>query len=226
MAEEIGPDNFYAYLKAFGFDRNTGIDLGGETHWPLKLPGASNWYPIDLATNAFGQGISVTPIQMAMTVGAIANEGKMYVPHIVKAVIIDGKRYEVEPVLAGTPISAETARKVTDMLTETLMDESYEKANIHGYTFAGKTGTGQIPTEYGYTNPLTNASFVGWGPSEDPQVLVYVWMQEPTLDIWGSQIAAPIFSRIVEKLVVLMDIPPDSIRLSNQAADQVMSIGE
>ncbi len=226
MAEEIGPDNFYRYLKAFGFDRNTGIDLGGETHWPLKLPGDSNWYEIDLATNAFGQGISVTPIQMAMTVGALANEGKMYVPHVVKAVIIDGKRYEVEPVLAGTPVSAETARQVTAMLTETLMDESYENAYIDGYTFAGKTGTGQIPTEYGYTNPLTNASFVGWGPSEDPQVVIYVWMQEPTRDIWGSQIAAPIFSKVVEKLVVLMDIPPDSIRLLNQPDRQVMEAGE
>lgn len=226
MAEEIGPDSFYSYLKAFGFDRNTGIDLGGETHWPLKMPGDSNWYEIDLATNAFGQGISVTPIQMAMTVGALANEGKMYVPHIVKAVIIDGKRYEVDPVLAGKPVSAETAKLVTQMLTETLMDESYENAAIEGYTFAGKTGTGQIPTEYGYTSSLTNASFVGWGPSEDPQVVIYVWMHEPTRDIWGSQIAAPIFAKVVEKLVVLMDIPPDSIRLSNSSNQQVLEMGD
>lgn len=226
MSKEIGPDNFYAYLKAFGFDRNTGIDLGGETHWPLKLPGDSNWYEVDLATNGFGQGISVTPIQMAMTIGAIANEGKMYVPHIVKAVIIDGKRYEVEPVLAGKPISAETARMVTEMLTDTLMDESYENASIHGYTFAGKTGTGQIPTEFGYSNPLTNTSFVGWGPSEDPQVVVYVWLQEPTLDIWGSQIAAPVFANVLQKLVVLMDIPPDNVRLTLDPAHQVYDLGD
>lgn len=226
MAEEIGPDTFYTYLKAFGFDQKTGIDLGGETHFPLKVPGKGGWAEVDLATNAFGQGLSVTPIQMAMTVGALANEGKMYVPHVVKAVIIDGKRYEVDPVLAGTPVSADTARKVTEMLTETLMDESYDKAYIDGYTFAGKTGTGQIPSDGGYTNPLTNTSFVGWGPSEDPQFLVYVWMQEPTLDIWGSQIAAPIFSRVVEKLVILLEIPPDDVRLGNIPATQAIQLGE
>ncbi len=226
MAEEIGPDTFYAYLKAFGFDQKTGIDLGGETHFPLKVPGKGGWAEVDLATNAFGQGLSVTPIQMAMAVGALANEGKMYVPHVVKAVIIDGKRYEVDPVLAGTPVTADTARKVTEMLTETLMDESYEKAYIDGYTFAGKTGTGQIASDGGYTNPLTNTSFVGWGPSEDPQFVVYVWMQEPTLDIWGSQIAAPIFSRVVEKLVILLEIPPDNVRLGNIPATQAIRLGE
>lgn len=216
VADELGPDQFYAYMRSFGLDRNTGIDLGGETRWPMKVPGDSTWYEVDLATNSFGQGISVTPIQMAMAIGAVANDGKMMAPHVVKSMIIDGKQYEVNPVVVGSPISAETAKTLTQMLTESLGAESYEAALVEGYTLAGKTGTGSIPTPLGYTSATTNVSFVGWGPSEDPKFLVYIWLEEPTIDIWGSTVASPVFAQLVEKLVVLMNIPPDNIRLANQ----------
>ena len=80
---------------------------------------------------------------------------------------------------------------------------------------AGKTGTAEIPTECGYTSSVTNTSFVGWGPAEDPKFLVYIWLEKPSISIWGSEVAAPVFSDVVKNLVVLMDIPPDNIRLQS-----------
>lgn len=85
---------------------------------------------------------------------------------------------------------------------------------ITGYRVAGKTGTSEIPTEFGYSLEQTHASFIGWGPVDDPQFMVYVWIEEPQTSPWGSVIAAPIFSDVVERLVVLMDIPPDALRES------------
>ena len=225
VATELGPDKFYSYLRSFGLDRNTGIDLGGENHWPLKVPGDSQWYEVDLATNSFGQGISVTPIQMAMAIGAVANDGKMMAPHVVKSMIIDGHQYDVKPVVVGTPIKAETAHTLTNMLYDSLQQES-SNALIDGYSVAGKTGTAEIPTEFGYTSSVTNTSFVGWGPTEDPKFLVYVWLEKPTISIWGSEVAAPIFSKLVKNLVVLMNIPPDSIRLGLNSQQSNLSLAE
>ena len=193
IAVQLGADRFYDYIKAFGFDRNTGIDLAGEQHWPVKLPGDNQWYEVDLATNSFGQGISVTPIQMAMAIGAVANEGKMYAPHLVKSLMIDGKQMDIKPVLVGNPITAETARTLTDMLVTSLESEASD-ALVEGYALAGKTGTGSIPTEFGYTLSETNASFVGWGPADDPQFLVYVWLERPGISQWASLVAAPVFA--------------------------------
>lgn len=219
IATQLGAEKFYTYLKNFGFDRNTGIDLGGESHWPLKLPGDNQWYEVDLATNSFGQGISVTPIQMVMAIGAVANEGRMMAPHLVKAIVIDGHQYDINPVIVGNPIKAETAKALTSMLVTSLEEES-SVALVDGYTVAGKTGTAEIPTPFGYTSSVTNVSFVGWGPAEDPKFLVYVWLEKPTISIWGSEVAAPVFSNVVQHLVVLMDIPPDQIRLRASAEDR------
>jgi cell division protein FtsI/penicillin-binding protein 2 len=213
LSTEMGPDTFYTYLKSFGLDRKTGIDLGGESNWPLKLPGDSLWYEVDLATNSFGQGISLTPIQMVMAISSVANDGRMMAPHLVKAMVIDGQQYDVDPVVVGNPIKAETAHTLTNMLVNSLENEA-SNALVEGYSVAGKTGTGEIATPYGYSATETNASFVGWGPAEDPKFLVYVWLEKPSISIWGSEVAAPVFSDLVSKLVVLMDIPPDSVRLA------------
>ena len=205
-------DLFYQYLQAFGFGRSTGIDLASEANYPLRLPTNNQWVEIDLATNSFGQGIAVTPIQMVTAISAVANDGMMMTPHAVRSVIDRGQQYEVTPQVINSPISPETARTITQMLTVALEEEASD-ALVEGYSIAGKTGTGEIPTEFGYTSELTNASFVGWGPSDDPQFLVYIWLEKPTISKWGSVVAAPVFSDVVEKLVVLMRIPPDNIRL-------------
>jgi cell division protein FtsI/penicillin-binding protein 2 len=97
------------------------------------------------------------------------------------------------------------------MLARSLEQEASD-ALVEGYRVAGKTGTAEIPTPYGYTSNVTNASFIGWGPLPDVRFLVYIWLEKPTTSIWGSEVAAPIFPEVVEELVVLMDIPSDDVR--------------
>jgi cell division protein FtsI/penicillin-binding protein 2 len=208
----LGEELFYDYIQAFGFGRSTGIDLAGEANFPLRLPDNNQWAVVDLATNAFGQGIAVTPIQMVTAITAVANDGRMMMPHVVKSVIDQGRQYDIAPQTISTPISAESAQILTQMLTIALEEEA-SNALVEGYSLAGKTGTAEIPTELGYTSELTNTSFVGWGPSDDPQFIVYVWLEKPEISKWGSEVAAPVFHDVVEELVVLMKIPPDYIRM-------------
>lgn len=211
--ERLEADLFYHYLQAFGFGRGTGIDLASEANYPLRLPENNQWVSLDLATNSFGQGIAVTPIQMVNAISAIANDGQMMTPHVVRSVVDRGQQYNVAPQLINSPISPEAAREITQMLEVALKEEASE-ALVEGYSLAGKTGTGEIPTEFGYTSELTNTSFVGWGPVEDPKFVVYVWLEKPSISKWGSEVAAPVFKDVVEQLVVLMRIPPDNVRLS------------
>jgi cell division protein FtsI/penicillin-binding protein 2 len=164
-----------------------------------------------LGTNAFGQGVSVTPIQFAAAVSALANDGNIIAPHVVRSVINAGYQHDIEQRVVARPILPETAKIITKMLARSLEVESSD-ALVDGYRVAGKTGTAEIPTPFGYTTNETNASFVGWGPVDDPQFLVFVWLERPKTSPWGSIVAAPIFATAVEELVVLMDLPPDDVR--------------
>jgi cell division protein FtsI/penicillin-binding protein 2 len=211
VAKELGPKDFYQYMLSFGFGHLTGIDLAGEVPGRLKIPGDGDWYDADLGTNSFGQGVSVTPLQMVVAASALANQGKMMAPHIVRSVINDGYQHDIEQRVIGMPIQAQTAKIMSEMLARSLEKESSD-ALVSGYRLAGKTGTAEIPTQYGYTTNETNASFIGWGPIDDPQFLVYVWLEKPKSSQWGSVVAAPVFRKAVEQLVVLMDIPPDDVR--------------
>jgi cell division protein FtsI/penicillin-binding protein 2 len=218
LATELGPSTFYKYLQRFGIGHKTGIDLAGEVNWPLSVQGDQNWYPINLGTNSFGQGVATTPIQMITAMAAVANnQGRMMAPHVLKSVIENGEQFNNPPQVIGTPITAETARTLTDMLAVSLEKES-SVALVEGYRVAGKTGTAEIPGPGGYTTNLTNASFVGWGPVDDPRFIVYIWLEKPTTSPWGSIVAAPVFSELVSELVILLDLPPDEIRwqLENQ----------
>jgi len=211
IATQMGSPNFYSYMEHFGLGHPTGIDLSGEAMGRLKIPGDSDWYPVDLGTNAFGQGVTVTPLQMLMAVSAIANNGEMVTPHVLYAMLRDGHQYNVPSQYAGSPISAQTAQTLTQMLSVSVEDESVG-ALLPGYRIAGKTGTAQIPTEYGYDPNHTNASFIGWGPVDDPRFMIYVWLQEPQTSIWATQTAAPVFSTVAEQTVITLNIPPDLVR--------------
>jgi cell division protein FtsI/penicillin-binding protein 2 len=212
VGEKLGQDNFYHYIQAFGFGYPTGVDLHNEAAGTLRLPEDTGWSQADMVTNTFGQGLAVTPMQMVMSVSAFVNEGKMVIPHVVKAVVQDGSQYNISPQFSGAPISAETAATMSEMLADSLEFES-SMALVPGYRLAGKTGTAQIPTENGtYDENQTNTSFIGWGPVDDPRFIVFVWLERPETSIWASEIAAPAFADIVERLVVLMNIPPDEQR--------------
>jgi cell division protein FtsI/penicillin-binding protein 2 len=178
----------------------------------LKVPGDSDWYSVDLGTNAFGQGVTVTPLQMLMAVSAIANNGRMVTPHVLYSMLRDGHQYNVPSQYAGSPVKAETAHTLTEMLARSLEGES-SSALLPGYRLAGKTGTAQIPTPNGYDAFHTNASFIGWGPVDDPQFMVYIWLQKPSASIWSSETAAPVFAKVAEQTVILLNIPPDVVRV-------------
>jgi cell division protein FtsI/penicillin-binding protein 2 len=211
VAEQLGAGPFYQYMQSFGLGRITGVDLAGEAAGRLKLPGDTDWYEAELGTNSFGQGVAVTPIQMVMAISAIANaKGEMMEPHVMQSMVREGFQYTPTPQIVGRPISAETARHLTDLLSKSLEGESSD-ALVDGYRVAGKTGTASIATPTGYSTTETNASFVGWGPVGRPRFLVYVWLEKPTSSQWGSIVAAPVFHDMVERLVVLMDIPPDGV---------------
>ncbi len=218
VATQLGNERFYQYMQKFGVGHLTGIDLAKEVAGRLKLPGDTDWSEADLGTNSFGQGVAVTPVQMVMAVSAVANHGNMMMPHVLRSMVVKGKQYTPLPTILGNPINAQTADDLSNLLSVSLEQESSD-ALVEGYRVAGKTGTAQIPGVGGYDPSATNASFVGWGPVDDPQFIVYVWLERPTSSPWGSVVASPVFRDVVKRLVVLMNIPPDSVRTRLNASN-------
>ncbi|MEN8171885.1 MAG: penicillin-binding protein 2 [Chloroflexota bacterium] len=213
VAQQVGQTQFYEYIEAFGIGTPTGISLDNEPSGLIRFPHQMNWTESDLGRNAYGQSVSVTPLQMLRAISAIANDGVMVSPQILHAVVDQGYQYEIAPEMAGTPMSPDTAHEISEMLAESLVKEA-SSALLPNYRVAGKTGTASIPTINGYDPYLTNASFVGWGPVDDPQFMIYVWLEKPISSRWASVVAAPVFRHVAEKVVVLMEIPPDSVRMS------------
>ncbi len=208
---KVGPTNFYTMMNKFGIGQLTGIDLEGEQAGQMSTPGDSDWSESQLGTNAFGQGVAVTPLQMITAVSAIANGGLMMQPHVVHQ-IVDGNTVTLaRPANLGRPISAETAKEVTDMMVSVVKDGLDGKASVPGYTIAGKTGTAQIPTPIGYEAGASIASFIGFFPADDPQVIILVKLDRPT-DYWGSLTAAPAFQKLAQRLAILLEIPTDDVR--------------
>ena len=219
---QMGPNAFYGKLRDFGFGNPTGIDMEGEAPGTMFVPGDEDYSDSQLLTNSFGQGIAVTPLQMLTAVSAIANDGLMMQPHVYKELIDGGRRQESEPSTLGRPISEEVANAVTQMMVA-VVDEGLDgNASVPGYSIAGKTGTAQIPSPVGYEPNASIASFIGFLPADDPQVVVLVKLDRPS-GYWGSQVAAPVFRRLAERLVILMKIPPDDIRHALQAEGGVVN---
>ena len=212
ITDLVGAEKFYQYLDAFHLGQPTGIELAQEDYYPVSKPGSSMWSQISLSTNSFGQGLMATPIQMVTAISALANDGVMMQPHIVREIRYNGHVEKTVPTEIGRPITAETARTVTEMLATSIEIEASD-AQVDGIRIAGKTGTGEIAVEgLGYVLNTTNASFVGWGPADDPQFIAYVWLQEPQYSIWGSEVSAPLFAEIVDLVAPYMRLPDDRTR--------------
>ncbi len=213
-AETMGADGFYAYMDRFGFGRVTEVDLAHEARGIIAKPGSVNWTPASLATNAFGQGFATTPLQMLTSVAAIANEGKMMRPYLVQEMRRGDEVLVTQPQELGLTVSAETARLVTSWA----VNAGYY-AEMEDYLVAGKTGTAQIPVNQGdgvgfYHEDDVIASFIGWLPADNPQLAMIVKLDKITTVEWGSESAAPAFAELAQELVILLDIPPDSVRLA------------
>ncbi|HLF29181.1 MAG TPA: penicillin-binding protein 2 [Anaerolineae bacterium] len=214
LSTRMGAQTFYHYVRAFGFSQLTGIDLQAEAAGSVRVPTDVDWYESDLGTNAFGQGLSATPLQVITAVAAAANEGRMVRPHVVKAIAEVDRVREAQLVEIGRPIRPETAHTLTAVLAEAVLRE-VPQAQVPGYRIAGKTGTAQIPIPGGYDDPWTIGSFVGYGPASDPQLIILTRLDRPTVSPWGSNTAAPLFQRVATRLFKVLGIPPDDAAVAS-----------
>jgi cell division protein FtsI/penicillin-binding protein 2 len=199
---------FYAYVERFGFGALTEIDLAGEIAGDVRRPGDRNWSEADLGTNSYGQGLAVTPMQMASAVGAVANGGLLMKPHVVQGIIANERVLRIDPRPVRQVIRKETAQTLTDMLVHAV-DNGAELARVPGYSVAGKSGTAQIPVETGYSPTETIAGFVGYLPAHDPAFVILVKIVRPRTEKLGNKVAAPAFKNIAQQLVAMAGIPPD-----------------
>ncbi len=212
--KEIGPYTVYPKLREFGIGSPTGVDLEGESPGILVEPGDPLWSEAQFLNNSYGQGVSVTPLQMLTAANAIANDGLIMQPHIVKARIDGGQVIETQPAATRRPISEEAAHKARDIMVRVLRESKEIEFEFPGYTIAGKTGTAEIPAPYGY-EPFAPGnsigSFLAFLPADDPVVSILIKLDRPW-GYWGSMTAAPLAQELLERLVVLMEIPPDTLR--------------
>jgi cell division protein FtsI (penicillin-binding protein 3) len=218
LALGTGPTRFYEGMELFGVGELTGIDLEGEIPGSMPEPGNEGWFDSALATHSFGQGLAMTPLQLITSVAAIANDGLIVQPHmVIRRQDADNTITTFGTTVVRRAISPETASALKEMMANALESEA-SPALVPGYRIAGKTGTAQIPIPGGYDPVQTIASFVGFGPVDDPRFIVLIKLDRPTSSEWGSQTAAPVFGQFVSRLVVLMEIPPDSVRQASAEA--------
>jgi cell division protein FtsI (penicillin-binding protein 3) len=215
VALQMGPELFYTSMDRFGFGQPTRVDLIGEEGGIMRIPGDEGWSESDLAANSYGQAISITPLQMVSAVSAIANDGLIYQPRVVRQIVNGDEIRNPQPTVTRA-ISAETAQTLTNMMVRIVNENPtyIENVRMEGYTIAGKTGTAQIPSPLGYEtcDTCAIASFIGFLPADDPQVLILVKLDRPR-EYWGSVAAAPVFRNVAQRLVLLLGIPTDNVRL-------------
>ncbi len=207
----LGPDKLYDYLAAFGFGKPTGISLPGEEAGMVMAK--NHVRAVDLASMSFGQGLSVTPLQLITAAAAVANGGLLMEPYLVDRVVDENG----EAVLKATPkikrrvISPETARMVTEMMEGVVDSGTGVYARVSGMDVAGKTGTAEVYDAATRTYSKTDytASFVGFLPAKSPQLIILVVLEDPHTSIYGGDVAAPAFKRIAGGLMKRIKIDPE-----------------
>ncbi len=206
VANKLGIEKMYSYIKKFGFGETTGVDLQDESSPELRPK--KDWKEIDLATSSFGQGISVSALQLVRAVSAIANGGRLMEPHVVSQIIDGNNIFKVQPRIIDSPITEETAKTITEMMVKAVDQGEAKFFKPKGYKIAGKTGTAQIPVAGKYDASNTVASFVGFAPADDPKFVMLVRYTEPTGLIFGAETAAPTFFEISKEIFNLYGIAP------------------
>jgi len=224
VSTTMGKDRFYTYVRRFGFGKLTDVDLADEVPGTVKLPGDSDWHESDLGTNAFGQGIAVTPLQMLRATAVVANRGLLMKPHIVAQIIDDGQIVDVKPTVVRRAMSVETASQMTEMMINAVERET-ALASVPGYAIAGKTGTAEIPTVGGYKTEDTIASFIGFAPAHNPKFIALVKIDRPKQSPWGSKVAAPVFRNVAAQLFSYMGIAPDNVAVAERFARERERLG-
>lgn len=209
LGQRLGKERLFHYIKEFGFGKRTGIDLLGEENgvmFSLNRVG-----PVELATTAFGQGVSVTPIQQVQAVGAAVNGGKLMKPYLAKEWHDPktGKALSVNaPKTVRQVISPETSAEVRRALESVVANGTGRNAYIDGYRVGGKTGTAQIVENGVYSKSKHIVSFIGFAPADDPQIIVYTAINNPKGIQFGGLVAAPIVRNIMDSTLRYMKVPP------------------
>lgn len=205
--QKIGHETFRKYLEAFGFGQLTGVTLPFESKGSISnLDRGGDLYP---ATAAFGQGIMVTPLQMAVAYAVIANGGTLYQPFIVAEKIVDGKSEKIEPKLLREVISQRAASTISAMLVSVVEQGHGKRAAVPGYFIAGKTGTAQVAytNRAGYDPNRSIGTFVGFGPVDNPAFVMLVKIDEPKDVKFAESTAAPAFGEIAQFILNYYQIP-------------------
>ena len=211
IALKIGPEKLSAYLNIFGFGMKTGIELPGEVSGMLRP--LNKWSKHSIYSLPMGHEISVTAIQLVTAFSALANGGFLYKPHIIKEVL-DRKNNQIQqssPELIQKVLSTATTKMVTKALCGVVSPKgTASKAQVPGYTVAGKTGTAQKTEPDGsYSHKKYISSFIGFLPSNDPEVVILVIINEPHRKHYGGTVAAPAFRTIAYQIMRYLEIPPD-----------------
>ncbi|OGO83068.1 MAG: hypothetical protein A2Y18_07120 [Clostridiales bacterium GWD2_32_19] len=205
IAERLGKEKFYYYQKVFGFGQVTGIDLSGESRGILHK--VENVVPIDLATDSFGQGFTVTPIQMITAFSSIINGGHLMKPHLVSQIVDNDMNVIVQnnPVTVRKTISKETSDIVRSYLEKVVAEGTGSKVYMEGYRIGGKTGTSEkLPRG----NGKYVASFMAFAPVDDPKIILLVIVDEPSMGAYyGGTVAAPVAKDCLEEIFKYMGIP-------------------
>lgn len=205
-------ETFHSYITDFGFGQQTGIDLPGEVVGLLRPP--DKWFEVDLAAISFGQGISVTPIQLAAAVASLANGGYLMEPYVVDRVVDSQGQvtHQNQPRVVRKVIAQDVAQTVTRMMEMTTEEGgTATNARVPGFRVAGKTGTAQKVDAVtgGYSQDKWVASFVGFLPVEDPRLVMLVVIDEPKVGHYGGLTAAPVFSRIAAQAMQSLKVAPN-----------------
>jgi len=212
---KLGEDGLYDSFSAFGLTEKTGVDFPGEAKgW---LPPVDQWSASSIGNIPFGQGVSMTPLQLVRAIGAIANNGELTTPHFLLDVPHSPEAAPVWPTKRA--ISEKTAESVTTMLEAVVTEGTGTSAAVAGYRVAGKTGTAQKaePGGRGYSGGKFVGSFIGYLPAEDPQAVVCVTLDEPRNAIYGGTVAAPTFSKLAAFTVAHLKVPPSSASIAEPA---------
>ncbi len=210
MGQRLGKETLFSYIRKFGFGEKTGIDLQGEGTGILFA--LDQVGPVELATTSFGQGVSVTPIQQITAVSAAINGGYLYEPYIAKELIDSNTQKVVErktPKKKRQVISEETSKKMREALESVVAKGTGKNAFIDGFRVGGKTGTAQKAVGGKYLTNNYIVSFIGFAPADDPQIIVYVAVDNPKGTIqFGGTVAAPIAGSIIKDSLSVMNVKP------------------
>ncbi|MFA6493361.1 MAG: penicillin-binding protein 2 [Patescibacteria group bacterium] len=208
LSEQLGKDVEYKYVKDFGFGRKTGIEM--DTEATGSVLDVKKWSNTQRATISFGQGISVTPIQLMAAYSAIANGGKLFKPYVIKEVHSTNNHTEqTQAQEVKRVINTDTSDKLKDMLAAVVDYGHGKKAGVPGYKVAGKTGTAQIPKPGGgYYEDRHIGSFAGFAPAKDPKFVMLVRLDQPKNVKWAEESAAPTFGKMNKWLLEYFRIPP------------------